>query len=267
MINKILFLLLVSFSLNAQVNLNPAQVTNIAAKQRMYSQRLAKSKISKAYFIDVENAQKEITMGLIIFEENLKILGNYNASPEYKQKIDRVASLWTDYAQYIKSDDNSSINKIYKNNTELLDACNDVVKELNSYFKSKGTSEKTNYESQVSEFAATSGRLRYLSQRLALYYVYAYKNNNKSTTELKSSMDLFETTLTTLLTCQFNNSEIDENISKIYSEWNKLKNLTSTDGTIKISEKSIAPEIMMENCNKILSLGEKLTGMYVSLLK
>ena len=270
MLRKILtlaLLLIFSFINHAQILLNPAQITNIAAKQRMYSQRLSRAKVSKIYNVDADNMQRQLTTGIILFEENLKVLGSYVASNEYKLKVDQVNYLWKDFIKQIESDDVSAANKIIKTNSELLNACNEVVKELNVYFKSKGGSEKSNYESQIADFCATSGRLRYLSQRLSLYYVYAFNNASKPPVELKNTMDLFETTLSTLLTCQFNNSEIDENISKVYIEWNKLKSLVGEDGKIVVNEKSVSPETMIENCDRILALGEKITGMYVALLK
>lgn len=268
MFKNLFFIILINTSIVAQTTINPAQITTIAAKQRMYTERLAKAKFAKNYFIDVENSNRQINIGIILFDENLKMLTNYVANDEYKQKIDKIISLWKDYQEQIKSEDASSINKIYKSNTELLDNCNDVIKILNAYFKSKGSNEKSDFELQVADYSATSGRLRYLSQRAALYYIYAFKNIGKPTVELKNTIDLFDTTVSSLLTCQFNTGEIDENLSKIFTEWNSIKSqAVAKDGTISITEKSIAPEVMIANCDKILVLAEKLTSQYIGLLK
>ena len=121
MLRKILtlaLLLIFSFINHAQILLNPAQITNIAAKQRMYSQRLSRAKVSKIYNVDADNMQRQLTTGIILFEENLKVLGSYVASNEYKLKVDQVNYLWKDFIKQIESDDVSAANKIIKTNTK-----------------------------------------------------------------------------------------------------------------------------------------------------
>lgn len=267
MIKLSLVFFIFSTTVYTQVKLTPVQLMNLAGKQRMYIERLAKAKIDKAYNVDLENADRQLAMGIILFEQNLKILQNYKANDSYNIKVSNTTKLWKDFQQEIKSFDSNAASVVFKNNDAMLDACNEIVNELKLHFKSKIIDGASDYASQIVNFCAASGSLRYLSQRVALQYVYIYNNSHTSNDELIKALDLFENNLAQVLSCQYNDSETEEIISTLFIEWNKIKQLTNEGGRIISSQKAANPAELVASCTNILALSEKLTSKYVALGK
>ena len=242
----------------AQTTLNTAKTLNIAAKQRMLSQKMAKAKVCIALDVDAANATKELEASMTIFDEALKFLAALKTNNEITVRIVKVQNLWFEYQKNLVNPTTKSMNLVVDASADVLVACNDLVQDLKKFYAT-GSLTKSQYETNINDAVVTAGSLRYLSQQLALLNIYSYSNKEIDTTpQLLETNFNFEKAITNLLTCEANDYKIDLLISKVYAEWNLIKAQTAT---VKIE-----PLKMNEQCNSILALADRLTNVYVDLL-
>ena len=255
----LLLLFLFTVTLQSQAILTSAQILNIAGKQRLLSQKMARAKLCIYLGINAPLASKELSSNMIIFDENLKLLLNFSSSSTIKLRVNQEQIIWKVFQNKLNDFTDIGMKNAMSSNTELLMACEDLVQELRTYF-SKNADAKNANEIVVGEAVVNAGSLRYLSQRLALYSIYTFDNKvTDGQTELKETIFRFDTTITGLLTCECNNTETDEAVSQVYNEWNKIKGQTKNN--------KMDPVAIIDSCNVVLQLADKLTTLYVGLLK
>lgn len=264
---KILLLLTLfsAISLFAQT-LTLGQAINMAGKQRMLSQRMAKDKIYKTMNQLTEEVDKELNSSILLFDQNLKFLFAYAPTKDIKYKLEVVDLMWTNYKKNLLEEGRTSTYNVFNTNTFMLTSCDNVVKELIAYSESlpKTGSSSTYDTSVLSTTIASSGKLRYLTQRLTLYYASTYYRVNKDDTEeIKDAIALFEKTLAAVNASVFNNSDTEDKISEIYRIWGKLKsNMYNKNNEIAINRDSMNPVDLYAKANDILNNAEQLTNLY-----
>ena len=259
--NKLAFLIIViSTYCNSQVVLSTTQILNIAAKQRMLTQKMVKAKVCLTLNIDNDNAVKELNASMILFQENLKLLKNYKASIELKSNITRIEQLWQAFATNLNTYDINSLKKVFDGNNYLLNSCDDLVTELRVFINLEAQ-KKLERENETRKIIEISGSLRYLSQRLSYLSLCELSNS----LGLDVDIDLSETNLkfieTTneLLKFELNTIEIKTQISQVVKDFNKIKE-------IKKSKKADA-KMLVDQCNLVLASSDILTSLYLELLK
>ncbi|MES2575160.1 MAG: type IV pili methyl-accepting chemotaxis transducer N-terminal domain-containing protein [Bacteroidota bacterium] len=264
---KKILLLLTLFSVTSLFaqTLTLGQAINMAGKQRMLSQRMAKDKIYKTMNQLTKEVDKELNSSILLFEQNLKLLFGYAPTKEIKYKLEIVELMWADYKKNLLERSRVSTSNIFNNNTSILTSCDNVVKELIAYSESlpKETSPKIYDTSILSTTIANSGKLRYLTQRLTLYYASTYyKVNKDGTAEIKEAIDMFEKTLTSVNISVVNNSDTEEKISEIYRIWGNLKSSMYKNDGIAIDRDSTDAVIIYQKANDILNNADQLTNLY-----
>lgn len=264
---KKIILLLTLFSatsLFAQT-LTLGQAINMAAKQRMLSQRMAKDKIYMTMNKMKNEVDKELNSSILLFDQNLKFLFDYAPTKEIKYKLEVVDLMWTDYKKNLQERSRISTSNIFNKNTSMLTSCDNVVKELITYSETlpKTTTSNIYDPTLVSTTIAKSGSLRYLTQRLTLYYASTfYKVNKEGTEEMKETINLFDKALTFVSVSVINNSDTEEKIAEISRIWQNLKSGLYKNESIVIDSDSLDPVDFYRKANDILNNADQLTNLY-----
>lgn len=241
--------------LNAQVKVSVSEAVNIASSQRMLSQRMAKDKVYLTAHKNIKEAEKELKYTIYAFENDLKILKDFAPTEAIKQKIKAEEHAFEFYKKQILDDSKKSLNAVIHTNTLFLDICDDLVTEILNYKKSqatKQTSTNNNSIKPTTEVSQSAGKLRYLTQRLNLYYVLnEFDYQNISSLEFENIVKTIDQNIDYLTVLDKKNIQIDEEINKIRFDWLKLKKAIYTDDHIDLEHKKINPKKLNKICNGI----------------
>lgn len=157
---------------------------NMAGRQRMLSQRAAKSYMAMGQKILGDRADKVLASSMALFDRQLAELIAFAPTPEIKTTFASLQSLWSDYKlalvgnAAVKADAEAVLGLAGK----VLQTANQATVQLET-FSGRATSKLVNI----------SGRQRMLSQRMAAYYLSAGwgVQASASATELIKARDEF----------------------------------------------------------------------------
>ncbi len=242
-------------------SINYNKAVNISGKQRMLSQKMSKAYLLLSKGVNNEKIKKELTSSKFIFERQLDILNQNAKSSSTKLYLRKVYGLWTEFKGIINETANLNNSlKIMNLNTELLSACHQVVKsiETSSNYSNKFFS---NNDQELVKTINVSGKQRMLSQRLCLYFT-AIKVFPKYKSEyqmvLKEVFEEFSDVISYLLINTYNTTETEEEIGVVMAAWenyqaNKKKFL---DGDFELIDVYNVTNDLTKSFNKITGLYE-----------
>lgn len=249
-----------------------SQIVNLAGKQRMLGQRLAKDKV----FIEVnqlkDKAEIEQEKAAKAFEYGIQQIKNYAPTPTIKYKVGLQEYAFQYYKKEIFSKSNASMVDVVKTNTMFLAICDDLVTELIKYSKVK-TKEMDDLNNRyilekIAEATGASGKLRYLTQRLTLYFAMReFAITTVTPQEIDKIFKTMDENLNYLTILEFNTLEIDEALSEVQFHWSKIKQALYSDGVINLNKNEVTAKELFDLANTVLQKANTATKMYADLNK
>jgi len=243
---------------------------NVAGKQRMLGQRMAKNKVYITANRRAKLAEQELNKTVAGFQKGLSILKKFAPTPAVKHKVDIQEYFFKTYRKAILSNSRNSLNEVVQTNTLFLAVCDDVVTELINYSKTLPSQDK-NQEyviTKIAEATGASGKLRYLTQRLTLYYaMHKLDVKNVTPAEVNEIVQTMDKNLNYLTVLEFNTIDIDDALGKVHYYWNQLKDNLYKNGTVDLNTQNLNADSMYDLCNTILDEANKATKMYADLNK
>lgn len=268
----ILFFTSIILNTFSQKKIHIGEAVNIAGKQRMLGQRMAKNKLYIEANTNSKNAKKELEKTITAFELGLKNLYEFAPNKEVKYQIELQKFAFKQYKGLIEKTTENSTKEVIDCNTLFLEICDEGVTSIINYSKTYKDSNIDKNQKYVVENIAkatgASGKLRYLTQRLTLYYAMnAFKIKKVTPKEINKIVSTMESNLNYLTVLEFNTLEIDDSLSQVLYYWSKLKSAIYKRGKVNMNSEKIDPEELYDLCNTILSKANATTKMYADLNK
>ena len=252
--SAITFILLSSATLLAkEQNSEKIKLMNIAAKQRMLSQRIAKDYLYMHNNIAVTKTKKELEVSLRNFFEAHKILLSSIKDEDVHNLLEFVALSSNDFQE--------TINQAFTlDNAQLILDLSESMLEGSQYIVN---SLKSSIKSEQFKIIDTAGRQRMLSQRIAKYYI-AYQSGIKDENTIRSMKKTvieFSENLTLLVNNEKNTPLIQKRIDEINKLWGIVHKFYNN------IEKGGLPLIVFTTTNKISKKMNDITQLYLGIKK
>ena len=238
---------------SASVVSDTVKLINIAGKQRMLSQRIAKDYMYAGKKIATSKATRQLKSSLEELTQGHQILVESINDPEIKNLLAFVEMSAEDFqaiAQEKFTLDNAQL--ILDLSESMLEGSQYVVDSLKQKVKVK--------ESEVVEMA---GRQRMLAQRIAKYYI-AYQDGikDKNTVEqMQAAVKAFSEAHKTLMANEKNTPEINRKLNEIDRLWKIVYKFYLN------IEKGGLPLIVFNSTDTITKKMDEVTAQYVALYK
>ncbi|KEI71606.1 type IV pili methyl-accepting chemotaxis transducer N-terminal domain-containing protein [Endozoicomonas elysicola] len=244
---------LITTSIPALATINDAEAINKAGRQRMLSQRIAKSYIMIGSDVNPDVASKELDISIALFEQQFIELQDYAPNDNIKQSLNEVAAIWQDYRFKVltRPSRNEALTVIAMSD-QLLASSEAVVKAISEHVKH-----------EAGNLVDVSGRQRMLSQRIAkLYIASAWGIRDEAvSSELDTAIIEFDGALKTLRQSALNSAEINKKLTKVQSQWD------FTNAGFKISDQGqFVPNMVSVTTESILKKMNDLTYDYEQLM-
>lgn len=255
----------------SQKKLNVSEAVNIAGKQRMLCQRMAKAKVYIKASKKSKLADQELEKSMKDFQKGITILKEFAPDDNIKYKINMQEFTFNTFKKQLTQNNKKSLKEVIATNTLFLQQCDDVVTSIIKYAKTQSNNSDKNEKyvlENIAKATGASGKLRYLTQRLTLYYaINAYKFDKVTTSQIDEIVKTMERNLNYLTVLEFNTLEIDDSLSEVLYYWNELKKSLYTDGAVNLNTEKVKPEELFDICNTILTKANTTTKMYADLSK
>ena len=236
---------------NSKTSISKEKMINIAGRQRMLSQRVAKDYFYLGKKINKGNAKKQLKITLQEFQESQEILNNSIKDEEISNLLAFVNMSLDEFDTIAKekySLDNGTI--ILDLSESMLEGSDYVVQALTKGKKTNAIIDK-------------AGKQRMLSQRIAKYYI-AYQagiKDDNTITQMKETVKEFDSVLNQLLTNKTNSREIQDELDKVNKMWKIVYKFYLN------IEKGGLPIIVYTTTDDISKKMNKIVKMYVEILE
>jgi nitrate/nitrite-specific signal transduction histidine kinase len=247
----LIFPLLISLSTQSLLAIdikNIYEAVDIAGKQRMFTQRMLKDYAMIGMKNSFGNPDEDLKSVMAEFEEHLYALHDYTKNSEIKKSAKKVEKIWLPIKKVLESTPvKDEASKLQENLEELLSAANDTT---GLFAKETGKAS--------GKVVDMSGRQRMLSQRMASLYMLKVwgVDDNKFKDKMKSSMELFKSSLDELQKSEFNTDEINKLLGDVEKSFMFFE-IMNKSSTVFI------PSLIYKKSNDILKNMNRATQCYV----
>ena len=238
---------------NALVKKDAIQLINIAGKQRMLSQRIAKDYLYMGKHVATDKAGKQLKSSLKEFRDNQAKLAEMINDPEIKNLLEFVNMSLSELEEIVKkpfSLDNAQL--VLDLSESMLEGSQYVVDSLNNALHIK-----------ESEIVAKSGKQRMLSQRIAKYYI-AYQagiKDKNTVDQMNGAVKEFSENHKALMENKDNTATINQKLVKVDKLWKVVYKFYLN------IEKGGLPFIVFTTTDDITRQMDVITKLYVELYK
>ncbi|WP_459209580.1 type IV pili methyl-accepting chemotaxis transducer N-terminal domain-containing protein [Aquimarina rhabdastrellae] len=241
-----------SFASNAQYK-SMNEAINYAGKQRMLSQRIAKSFLMIASDIQIDKYQQELDHSMAEFGETHYKLKKYFADDEkVNAEMEKVERIWFNFRETANSHVYTKIkcNSILNFSTFLLEATQNVMNTLTNSSKSK-----------IEKIVDKSGSLRMLSQKIGVYYVASHLKLPTENIEgnFDDAIKVLDQRLSELKSANtVNTEEINSKLKRASIDWSFVKK------SLKL-EKNLKPATIGVTLDTFMMEMDEITGLYAKI--
>jgi len=228
-------------------------IVNIAGKQRMLSQRIAKDYLYNGAGVAKDKSSKELKRSLQEFKRGIDILNKSINDDEIKNLIAFVKMSMDELDALIKKPFNI-------NNAQLVLDLSESMLEGSQYIVS---SLKDKYKLNSVKVVDRAGKQRMLSQRIAKYYIaYQLGIKDKNTIEqTRLAVKQFDDNNKFLLKYKDNTPAINKELNEVNRLWKIVHKFYLN------IQKGGLPIIVYNTTNDITKKMDDITRMYVQLYK
>jgi len=227
---------------------NIYDAVDIAGKQRMFTQRMLKDYAMIGMKNSFGNPDKDLKTIMSEFEDHLHSLHDYTKNDEIKKSAKKVEKLWIPIKKVLEDTPNKDeVSKLQESLELLLSAANDTT---GLFAKETGK--------ESGKVVDMSGRQRMLSQRMASLYMLKVWgiDDDKFKDKMKSSMELFKSSLEELQKSEFNNDEINGLLTDVEKSFMFFEVMNKSSSVF-------IPSLIYKKSNDILKNMNKATQCYV----
>ncbi len=235
----------------AMVKKDIVHMINVAGKQRMLSQRIAKDYLYIGNKVAVRKATKQMATAMKLFKENQEILGKSINDPEIKNLLSFVNMSMNELFGVVKKPYSFDDAQLVLDLSEtMLEGSQYIVDYLKKKINIKG--------SLIVDYA---GKQRMLSQRIAKYYI-AYQagiRDKNTVDQMNASVAEFAKHHKVLMENKENTATINQKLAQVDKLWKVVYKFYLN------IEKGGLPFIVYTSTDDITSKMDEITKLYEKL--
>lgn len=237
-----------------------AQITDInnainkAGRQRMLSQRVAKTYLQLGLKVDVETSTRALDNAVALFDRQLVELKNFAPTPEIRETYLQLEQAWIVYKDLVigVAPNPESARKVMELSEQVLELAH------------RGTEQLVRHSgSESGPLVGVAGRQRMLSQRMSKFYMalaWGVAPANGAS-ELDKSRRAFATGLKALSAAPATTAAIRAELEKAREQWAALEGALDAAG----GDKKTRAQAVVTTGERVLNSMDEITGLFEKL--